>query len=100
MTIPYNASSATIVENIKENFDKKRNNKFSEISKSGKAKDFYIYTLKSDNKNQVIFTDLDFQNLRKALKFVIFVDYPKLTALAEYLKSVAKVSNTLNIPIP
>jgi hypothetical protein len=37
---------------------------------------------------------------RKALKFVIFVDYPKLTALAEYLKGVATISNTLNIPIP
>jgi hypothetical protein len=56
--------------------------------------------LKSNLTIPVIFTELDFKNLRKALKFVIFVDYPKLSALAEYLKDVATVSNTLNIPIP
>jgi hypothetical protein len=56
--------------------------------------------LKSDHPIPVIFTELDFKNLRKALNFVIFVDYPKLTALAEYLKDIAKISNTLKIPIP
>jgi hypothetical protein len=65
-----------------------------------KNKDFDIYKLKSDQPIPVIFTELDFKNLRKALNFVIFVDYPKLTALAEYLKDVAKISNTLKIPIP
>ena len=48
-----------------------------------KNKDYYIYKLKSDQPIPVIFTELDFKNLRKALNFVIFVDYPKLTALAE-----------------
>lgn len=99
MTIPYNASTSSIFEYIKENFDKQRNPNFSEISNTGNKKDFYIYKLKSDLSIPEIFTELDFKNLRKALKFVIFVDYPKLTALAEYLKGVATVSNTLNIPI-
>ena len=36
-------------------------------------------------------------NLTKTLKFVIFVDYSKLTALAEYLEGVATILNTLNI---
>lgn len=123
MTIPYNASASSIIAYIKENFDKQRNPNFSatvaEITNTfnisqtsgndvgnesrgdtGKNKDFYIYKLKSDLKNTVIFTELDFQNLRKALQIVIFVDYPKLSALAEYLKDIAKVSNSLNIPIP
>jgi hypothetical protein len=123
MTIPYNASASSIIAYIKENFDKQRNPNFSamvaEITNTsnisqtsgndvenesrgdtGKNKDFYIYKLKSDLKKTVIFTELDFQNLRKALQIVIFVDYPKLSALAEYLKDIAKVSNSLNIPIP
>jgi len=58
----------------------------------------YVNRLKSDP--SIIFTELDFQNLRKALNIVIFVDYPKLSALLEYLKTVADVSNKLNIPIP
>jgi len=102
MTIPYNASTSSILEYIKENFDKQRNPNFSEISNTDTAnnKDFDIYKLKFDLPIPVIFTELDFKNLRKALKFVIFVDYPKLTALAEYFKDVATVSNTLKIPIP
>jgi DNA-directed RNA polymerase len=104
MTIPYNASTSSIVDYIKDNFDKHKNPNFIENSNTNTANktDFYIYKLKSDLQKQkpVIFTELDFQNLRKALKFVIFVDYPKLTALAEYLKDVAKISNALEIPIP
>jgi DNA-directed RNA polymerase len=102
MTIPYNASTSSIIEYIKENFDKKKNPNYSENLNTdlGKDKDYYIYKLKSDLPIPIIFTELDFKNLRKALKFVIFVDYPKLTALAEYLKGIAKISNTLKIPIP
>ena len=102
MTIPYNASTSSIIEYIKEKFEKQRNPNFTEISntETGNKKDFYIYKLKSDLPLAVILTELDFKNLRKALKFVIFVDYPKLTDLAEYLKGIAKISNTLNIPIP
>jgi len=100
MTIPYNASTSSIIEYIKENFDKQKNPNFTDNNNTVNYKDFYIYNLKSDLPIPVIFTELDFKNLRKALKFVIFVDYPKLSALAEYLKDVATVSNTLNIPIP
>ena len=105
MTIPYNASTSSIFEYIKENFDKQKNPNFTEISNTGaqergNKKDFYIYKLKSDLPIAAILTELDFKNLRKALKFVIFVDYPKLTDLAEYLKGIAKRSNTLKIPIP
>jgi hypothetical protein len=32
MTIPYNATTSSIIEYIKENFDKQRNPNFSEIS--------------------------------------------------------------------
>jgi len=105
MTIPYNASTSSIIEYIKENFDKQKNPKLGEnSSEAGEIKkDYYIYKLKSEVaplRQEVILTELDFKNLRKALKFVIFVDYPKLTDLAEYLKGIAKISNTLNLPIP
>jgi hypothetical protein len=59
---------------------------------------FYVYRLKSDP--SIVFTELDFQNLRKALNIVIFFDYPKLKNLLEYLKTIANISNTLKIPIP
>jgi len=83
----------------------KKNPKVTEnSSEAGEIKkDYYIYKLKSDLsslRQEMILTELDFKNLRKALNFVIFVDYPKLTDLAEYLKGIAKISNTLNIPIP
>ena len=68
MTIPYIASTSAIIEYIKENFDKQRNPNFYEISNTdtGNNKDFYIYKLKSELPIPVIFTELDFQNLRKA----------------------------------
>nr|QWO71367.1 RNA polymerase [Termitomyces sp. DKA19] len=103
MTTPYNASAYSIVEYFKENFEKKRNPNLinKEISKTNKDSDYYIYKMKSDlTEKPLFFTERDFQNLRKALKFVLFIDYPKLTALSEYLKGIAKVSKILNIPIP
>lgn len=96
MTIPYNVSAGSSLEYLKENFYRERKPKTSIV----KDKDYYIYKLKSDHPNPVIFTELDLKNLRKALSFVIFVDYPKLRALSIYLKLIAKVSNTLQIPIP
>jgi DNA-dependent RNA polymerase len=134
MTIPYNASPLTIVESIKDSFEKFPNPDYNfesyaaklEIFKKNKASSparvavlrerekykkpapnvpakgladwLYLYRLKSDP--SIIFTELDFQNLRKGLKFVIFVDYPKLSALLEYLKTIADISNKLNLPIP
>jgi DNA-directed RNA polymerase len=49
MTIPYNASTSSIIEYIKENLDKQRNPNFYEISytDTGNNKDFYIYKFKS-----------------------------------------------------
>jgi DNA-directed RNA polymerase len=119
MTLPYNASTSSIIEYFKENFEKEKIHQIPDMNpldlknllvkntvqtpilrEEKRNKDYYIYKLKSDQPIPVIFTELDFKNLRKALNFVIFVDYPKLTALAEYLKDVAKISNTLKIPIP
>ena len=48
----------------------------------------------------VVFNELDFKHLRDALNIVIFIDYPKLSSLLNYLKDFAKVSNSLKIPIP
>jgi len=48
----------------------------------------------------VVFNELDFKFLQKALNIVIFIDYPKLSNLLNYLKDIAKISNDLNIPIP
>lgn len=94
MTIPYNASPSSITEYIKESFNKE----IRIITNVGnKTKESYY--IHKDNPN-IIFKDIDFKNLRKALNVVIFLDYPKLTALSLYLKNIAKVANILNIPVP
>jgi len=48
----------------------------------------------------ILFTELDFNHLRDALNIAIFIDYPKLSSLLNYLKDIAKISNELKIPIP
>jgi DNA-directed RNA polymerase len=94
MTIPYNVSSWTILEYIKEEFNKTKNPKY----KQHEVEDYYIYSLKTAP--SVLFNELDFKHLRDALNIVIFIDYPKLSSLLNYLKDIAKVSNKLKIPIP
>ena len=101
MTIPYNASALSIVNYIKDEFEQKKNplfNKDASDKDKDKNNNYYLYVLRKNT--SVIFTELDFQNLRKALNLVIFIKYPKLTNLVNYLKSIAKISNSLNIPIP
>jgi len=94
MTIHYNASSLTILEYIKAEFNKQKNPKY----KLNEDENYYIYNLKTAP--SVVFNDWDFKHLRDALNIVIFIDYPKLSSLLKYLKDIAKVSNELNIPIP
>ena len=94
MTIPYNASALTILEYIKAEFNKLKNPNY----KQNEDENFYIYKLKTIP--SVVFNELDFKHLRTALNIVIFIDYPKLSSLLDYLKDIAKVSNILKIPIP
>lgn len=96
MTIPYNASASTILDYIKEEFIKINNPDYKDNEDGDR--DYYIYKLKSEP--SIVFRELDFKHLRKALNIAIFVDYPKLSNLLKYLKGIAKVSNTFKIPIP
>jgi hypothetical protein len=133
MTLPYNASPLTIVDSMKESFEKipnpvyisasfpakkdlyikskdsarssssvqnKNKNKKEALKHpvKGQTDWFYVYRLKSYP--SVIFTELEFKNLRKALTNAIYLDYPKLSALLDYLKTIADISNKLKIPIP
>jgi hypothetical protein len=121
MIIPYNASTLTIIAKFKESFEAFTNSNLKpnsyaaklemykksksenlkpapKLPKKGKEDWYQFYKLKSDP--SIVFTELDFQNLHKALNLVIFVDYPKLESLLKYLKQIATISNTLNLPIP
>jgi hypothetical protein len=133
MTMPYNASALTIVDSMKESFEKLPNPNYNyesfpakldiykkskdsagsspivsdnkkkkkealKLPAKGLADWVYVYRLKSDP--SIIFTELDFQNLRKALNNAIYNDYPKFSALLDYLKTIADISNKLKIPIP
>jgi hypothetical protein len=66
MTIPYNASSQSIVNYIKEEFNLIKNTNYTE---GAVQKVFYIYQLKKDP--SVIFEEREFQILRKALIFIL-----------------------------
>jgi DNA-directed RNA polymerase len=83
MTIPYNATTYAIVNYMKENFN------FIEKN---------YYSLKSDPK--IIFKEIDFQLIRKALTKVLYRDYTGLQVLIIYLKEIASISTELNIQIP
>jgi DNA-directed RNA polymerase len=117
MVTPYNASPNSIIDYLKEFFDEVRNpdykvktepevkiaNKKSKVKSKKKTKktiaeQFYVYELKSDH--SIVFTETDFRNLRKILNIVIFEDFPKLKELVGYLKTIADISNKLNLPIP
>lgn len=95
MTIPYNASPRSIVEYLKEYFD--RDWVPALDTENQDVKGHYLF--KWDNRQDFILKDIDFSNLRKALNFFIFIDYPKLSELLIYLKEIAKVSNKLIIPV-
>jgi len=85
------AGSSTVVTDNKKKETLK-------LPAKGLADWVYVYRLKSDP--SIIFTELDFQILRKALNNAIYIDYPKLSALLDYLKTIADISKKLKIPIP
>jgi hypothetical protein len=100
MTIPYNAT--TIIDYIKEEFNQVINPKYKNKDKTSINEENEVienlFILKTDDK--IIFTELDFKILRKVLNKIIFIDYPKLNNLVNYLKDVSNISNKLEIPIP
>lgn len=104
MTIPYNASAYSIVQYIKEDFNKIYLRRSAPDYKSPADFDSDIqndtanYIFKGDP--NIKFKEIDFQSLRKALNIVLFNDYPKLKSLLNYLKEIAKISNVLKVQIP
>jgi DNA-directed RNA polymerase len=101
MTIPYNATTFTIIDYIKEEFNQKINPNYKKDESGGGEEvkeDLFIYILKKDK--NIVFSEFDFRILSKVLNKIIFVDYPKLNELVKYLKQISNISNKLEIPIP
>jgi hypothetical protein len=69
MTLPYNASARSIVEYIKEIFDKIKEDHYE-----------LIYD------NSIVFRKIDFDSLRNALHIVLYKEYPKLKKLLKYFR--------------
>ena len=85
MVKPYNASLLQMVNYIKEHFlEIKENNQI-----------FYVV---EDNK-EIKYTNKDLINLTQTINKIIYVEYPKLLTINTYLKKVAEICCTLNIPI-
>lgn len=83
MTIPYNVTTFSIINYLKE--------EFNFIKKD-------VYVLKKDS--TINFKEIDFINMAKGLNKVLYKDYPKLDKLLKYFKEIAKIANTLNTYIP
>jgi DNA-directed RNA polymerase len=83
MTLPYNATARSIIEYIKENFDKIE-------------EDHYVL-IEDPN---ITFKEIDFTSLRVALHIVLYKEFPKLKRLLKYFIKIASISNNLKLPIP
>lgn len=84
MTIPFNVTTYAIINYLKEEFIY--------------SKDLQIYVLKKDK--NILFNEIDFLSLTKALNKVLYKDFPKLDSLLKYFKTIAHIANTLGCFIP
>lgn len=85
MVKPYNASLLQMVNYIKEHFSELIENK----------KKFYVL----EGNNEIKVTNQDLFLLTKTINKIIYVEYPKLKKINSYLKKIAEICSTLNIPI-
>jgi DNA-directed RNA polymerase len=82
MTIPYNATKYANIDCMKDEFYKENGS--------------YIYK----NDPTVVFKDIDFKILCTTLYSALYLDFPRLKLLLNYLKDISKIANKLNISIP
>ena len=75
MVIPYNASNNSKKDYLKDNFD------FDFVNKN--------YVFKKDS--NIIFTEIDFDSIIKAVNYFLYNEFPKLTKLMEYFKDITKI---------
>lgn len=82
MTIPYNSTVYANINDMKGDFDLIK----------GK------YVNKKDV--EIVLESIDFKIICKTLYLCLYRDFPKLEALLNYFKGIAKIANKLAISIP
>lgn len=96
MTKPYNAGDRTIAEYIAKNMILARK---EEVVVEGKPKYIYWYKASDDPKDihEICFKDIWL--LTRILNNIIYVKYPQIKNLLNYLKDVCEIMSTQNLPI-
>jgi hypothetical protein len=85
MVKPYNASLLQMTNYLRETL--------VEVSENNKK--LYVF----ENNKTIKFTNEELILFIKTLNHIIYVEFPKLKTIENYLKRIAEICSTLNIPI-
>ena len=100
MTKPYNAKEQTLVRYVKDTLVHDHNESVIFKNSDGLNENRTIAWYKidySNNDNLVNFYDIEL--LVKCMNEIIYIKYPKIKLLSDYLHDIAELHNKLNIPI-
>jgi DNA-dependent RNA polymerase-like protein len=99
MTMPYNVSPIQSIKYLKENFIEVLDNNLNEniTTNQVKYKDRWFTHI---NDNSIKLKDYDFVILYKILSEVLIQMTPSIKLVTDYLKNLADICSSANIPIP
>lgn len=97
MTIPYNASSSTLVDYIIKTLDYSHGENVVVVNKEGETVNRYIGWYKSKDGNLVNYDDIN--RLVIFMNEVLYVNYSKIKLLTKYLVDICGILNNLYLPV-
>lgn len=102
MNKPYNATQRTLVKYIKDLLYYARSDSVTIKNKDGELITFIrgLYGLSPDNlENQILINHKDIEVLVDLIMDIIYVKYPKIKQLNNYLRGMVSILNKLNLPV-
>ena len=100
MTKPYNAKEKTLVKYVRDTLVHVRDESVTFINSDGISENRNIAWYKlEDSNNDNLINYYDVELLVKSMNEIIYIKYPKIKLLSDYLHDIAKLHNKLNIPI-
>jgi hypothetical protein len=100
MTKPYNAKEKTLVKYVRDTLVHVRDESVIVKNSDGINENRNIAWYKlDDSNNDNLVNYYDVELLVKSMNEIIYIKYPKIKLLSDYLHDIAKLHNKLNIPI-
>lgn len=101
MTIPYNASSSTLVDYIIKTLEYSHGEKVAIVNKDGDIVDRYLGWYKSiDNNGNINLVNYEDINLLVIfMNEILYVNYNKIKLLTKYLVDICEILNALSLPV-